>query len=58
MAYVIIADDEVDQIVETKELAMREKRDLVAMGCAVRLHRFDTMAEAEEWADLKTNLTF
>ena len=58
MAYVIIADNEVDQIVETKAIALREKRDLVDMGCTVRLHKFDTMAEAEEWAELKTNIRF
>ena len=57
-AYVIIADNEVDQIVETKEIAAREKRDLVEMGCAVRIREFASMRDAEEWVDLKNNLTF
>lgn len=35
--FVIIADDEVDQECETIELAKREKRDLVAMGCTVKI---------------------
>jgi hypothetical protein len=31
--YAIVADGCLDQIVETKTLAEKEKRDLIALGC-------------------------
>ena len=37
-AYLIIADGSLDQICETKADADREKRDLKAMGCNVRVY--------------------
>jgi hypothetical protein len=49
--FVIIADGSVDQIVETKTIANREKKDLEELGCEVRIKSFLTMAEAEYWAD-------
>ena len=44
IAYLIIADGTLDQICETKADANREKRDLKAMGCRVRI-------KACPWAD-------
>lgn len=49
--FVVIADGEVDQIVETRALANREKRDLERMGCAVTIKGFASMGDAETWAD-------
>lgn len=40
MLYCIITggdNPELDQVVETKTLAEREKRDLIKMGCEVRI---------------------
>lgn len=36
-AYIIVADNEVDQVCETKADAQREARDLRDMGCKVRI---------------------
>lgn len=57
-AYVIIADDEVDQICDSAKEANREIRDLRAMGCKVRKHTFESRNEAEAWADVRQNLRF
>jgi hypothetical protein len=35
--FVIIADGAADQICETKETAMKERADLIAMGCEVKV---------------------
>ncbi len=35
--WVIVADGEIDQICETAASAAKEKRDLVRMGCTVRV---------------------
>jgi hypothetical protein len=37
MLYVVIADGAFDQVCETKAQAEKEKRDLVRMGCEVRI---------------------
>lgn len=50
-AYVVVADGEVDQIVETVALADRERRDLEAMGCRVRIKVCASMEAAERYAD-------
>lgn len=44
-AYIIIADEEVDQVCETKVDAMRERKDLKAMGCSVSLLTVDWAAQ-------------
>lgn len=44
--YVIIADGEFDQVVESKDQAKREKRDLTKMGCTVRLRPVNSWDEA------------
>ena len=51
MIYVIIADDTIDQICETKQIANKEKRDLQDMGCVVKIKPFNTWAEAEAFED-------
>ena len=38
--YMILADGDCDQIVEDLLIAKREKRDLEAMGCEVRIRIF------------------
>lgn len=49
MIYVIIADGEIDQIVEGKAIAQREKRDLQRMGCEVKLKAFEHWDAAHEF---------
>lgn len=48
MLYVIIADGEFDQVCETKAQAAKEKRDLTAMGCTVRVKLVRSWDEADE----------
>lgn len=49
--YAIRVDDqnEVDQIVETKEIANREARDLRKMGFEVKVRSFPSWEAAEAW---------
>jgi hypothetical protein len=48
MLYVIIADNEFDQICETEKDAIREKRDLKRMGCEVTIKKVADWKEADE----------
>jgi hypothetical protein len=50
-AWVILADGDVDQICYSEREARREKRDLEAMGYAVKIKAFATVAEAEQFED-------
>lgn len=36
-AFIILADGEVDQVCENRQTANKEKRDLIAMGCQVKI---------------------
>lgn len=36
-AYILYADGYLDQVCDTHEQAQKEKRDLVAMGCSVKI---------------------
>jgi len=49
--FAVITEDGLDQVVETKAIAEREKRDLVKMGCSVRIKEFPTEAECYDWCD-------
>ena len=51
MVYVLITEDGVDQIVETKEIAQREKHDLVKLGCSVKIKEFASWELAQAFAD-------
>ena len=44
--YALFTEDGLDQLVETKELANREAKDLRAMGCTVSI-RYMTEDEAD-----------
>lgn len=47
--WAIIADGEFDQFCETAEQAKKEKADLEAMGCKVRVKAFNRPTLAEAW---------
>jgi hypothetical protein len=49
--FMIIADNEIDQIVETKAAADKERTDLKAMGCSVQIKRFDSWQQADDYED-------
>lgn len=49
--FAIITEDGLDQIVETKAQADKEKKDLTRMGCTVRVKRFESEAKAYEWVE-------
>lgn len=50
--FMILTADGVDQIVETKAIALRERRDLIRLGCdPVRIREFPSWAEAEAYQD-------
>lgn len=51
--FVIIADGECDQIVETTRDKQREMRDLRKMGCDVSVKQFANMAAAGAYVDSK-----
>lgn len=51
VAWVIIADEEIDKICGSLADAKRECKDLRAMGCTVKRIAFGTWAEAEAFAD-------
>jgi len=39
VAYILIADGDVDQVCETASDAARERRNLIALGCTVKIRR-------------------
>jgi hypothetical protein len=49
--FVIIADGAADQICETKETAMKERADLIAMGCEVKVKGFTNWEDAQKYYD-------
>ena len=49
----IIADGTIDQICETKGTANKEKRDLENMGCTVKIKKFNTWQEADDYQTKK-----
>lgn len=50
--YMILVDGDCDQIVETRAIAEREKRDLINMGCGpVRIREFPCWEAAEQYED-------
>ena len=49
--FVIIADGDIDQMVETQAIANREKRDLEKMGCTVKIKKFEDWQQAEAFED-------
>jgi len=51
MLYVIIADGSFDQVCETKAQADKEKRDLVKMGCEVKVKPVADWAAADALED-------
>ena len=51
MLYMLITDDGIDQICETKATANKEKRDLVKMGCNVKIKQFETWEAANAYED-------
>lgn len=51
MVYMLIADGEPDQIVETQEIAKREAGELRRLGCNVRVKPFATWEEAYAYED-------
>jgi hypothetical protein len=51
MVYALITADGVDQIVETYETAIRERRDLLNFYDKVTIRRFASWEAAEEFAD-------
>ena len=51
MLYVIIADGSFDQVCETKAQAEKERRDLVRMGCEVRVKAVKDWTAAEALED-------
>lgn len=52
--FVLLTDGgEVDQICYSHGEAMRERKDLEAMGCTVTVRAFRTPGEAEQWVDHK-----
>ena len=51
--WVILADGEVDQVVESTKAKQREMRDLRKMGCNVSVKRFANWADAEAYMDSK-----
>ena len=51
MFYVVIADGELDQLLEGYDHMLNEVQDLRDMGCHVRCIKFDSMAEAQTYAD-------
>lgn len=51
MLYVIVADGAFDQVCETKATALKEKRDLVKLGCEVKIKEFATWAEVDAYED-------
>lgn len=53
MVFAVVTDGrEIDQIVETRALAQREKRDLEGMGCEVSIRSFPDEAEDARGAGL------
>ncbi len=48
--FMLIADGECDQIVESNIVAQRERKDLIALGCTVRVRVFQRPTLAEAWA--------
>lgn len=50
-AFLILANGEPDQIVESRTLADREARDLRQMGCTTRVWGFTSWTEAENAVD-------
>lgn len=50
--YVIIADGIINQTTESYDIAIREKKDLVKMGCTVRIKNFATWEKANHFEDL------
>lgn len=51
MLFVIIADGEFDQVCVTYADAMREKRDLVDLGCEVSIKRFESWEAVHSFED-------
>ena len=51
MFYVVIADGEIDQLLEGHDYMLNEVQDLRDMGCHVRCIKFNSMAEAQAYAD-------
>ena len=51
--FVILADGEIDQIVEGTAAKSREVRDLRAMGCDVSVKQFSSWADANAYEDKK-----
>ncbi|CAB4138773.1 hypothetical protein UFOVP344_45 [uncultured Caudovirales phage] len=51
--FVILADGEIDQMVETQAIANREKRDLEKMGCTVKIKKFEDWQQAEAFETKK-----
>lgn len=50
--YVIVADGEIDQIVEGNDLMQRHARDLIDMGCHVDVFCMNDHDEASQFEDL------
>lgn len=55
MPYIVITEDGVDQVVDTKKEAEAEKRDLKAMGFSVQIRHCKTWAEVDEQVDTIDN---
>lgn len=51
--FAVIADGELDQICGSKVEATKEKRDLLKMGCEVKVKEFDSEDKAYQWCDAK-----
>lgn len=52
--YMILCDGDVDQIVETKAIAEREKKDLIKLGCDnVKIKIFPSWEAAEAYETKK-----
>ncbi len=51
MLYVLIADGTFDQICETSATANKEKRDLIKLGCEVKIKKFPNWESAQAYAD-------
>lgn len=49
--YTLITEDGVDQHCETLAQANKEKRDLQALGCTVKIKKFNSWADAQAYED-------
>jgi len=51
MLYVIFADGTWDQVVESEQMMLREKRDLKKLGYQVKVKSYNTWKEVNEAED-------